>query len=865
MKRLATALATAGARRPWLTIAIIAVVTAAALVGAFRVEMEFSQRALMPEGYGSIETIKDVERAFGGIQYDKALLSGADFTSPEAALALYGYERELKAADDPALWGEYVLGAESYLSQLARNPQAAPIFELAWAVEGARSADGFTEAVREFLAAPGTAQLREMPGADLLFQFLEDIPESEDPLSRKPLAENYLDAALEQTVAGFLQDPAASGFVLGRTLSGEEDGHAHALLRIQVRPDLPQARTFAYARDLQEFTVDHFARYGITAEVSGETYIMQDVQDLSTRDGLILGMAALAFVALVLFVTFRKLLDVVLTLAVVSISTLWVFGLMGFAGMKFTIVSIAIVPLLLGIDIAYSIHILVRYYEERDTGAGALASAAGSVVTVGVAVFLAAATTMFGFLSFSITDMPPIRDFGLLCLAGVFFGYALSVLLLPAALVIRDRGRKTVERRRVESSRLLDWVDRGLVRLSMLAERYRKAVWATALALVVGCAVLASGLSTAADIRGFVPQDMPSYEMFNRVEALFGGQDNAVALVEGEDLLSPESLRSMDAFIQAVLEDPRNLTPEGDERYFKADRVFGLTTIFKALDGKLPASREDAEAALARAGEVYGFDTSSLITPERGQALINFEVFFLGEEDEKAMAAILKDNAARGDGNTAAGDAIEGTSLAAPRYRVTGMPLIIADTMDKLFATQIETSALALVLCALLVMLIFHSIYFGLAATSVVFLAIALELGILRLMGWPLDIMTVMIASLVIGAGIDFGIHVAHRFREEFYINGLGAEEAVNTAVRNVGVALVSAAVTTCGAFLILAISSLSTLRRFGIITAIALASACFAALVLEPSFLASIALRKEKKARKEEGRAQGGGGGGAG
>lgn len=835
MKRLLESLATAGARRPWLIITVILIVSVAAVIGALRVEMEFSQRSLLPEGYESIDTVMQVEEDFGGIDYDKALLSGDDFTSPEALLALYGYPLELEAGKGSAPWGDYVLGVESYISQLARSPQAAPLFALAYAVEGPAEAGEFSSAVRAFLSNPDVAALRAYEGAAPLFEILERAAALEDPTALRGVVGDALGSALRAAVEGYLDEPAAAGFVLGRTLSAD---YRNTLLRIQVRPDLPQARATEYAQRLRDFTVDYFRGYGITAEVSGETYIMMDIQELAVRDGMILGLAALAFIVLVLFFTFRKVLDVILTLAVVLISALWVFGLMGFAGIRFTIVSIAIVPLLLGIDIAYSIHILTRYYEERDGGEGARDSATQAVKTVGVAVFLAAATTMFGFLSFSISDLPPIVEFGLLCLAGVFFGYALSVFLLPAALVIRDRHRDKVERKRMETHRLLNWVDRGLVRLSMLAERHRKVVWVSTLLLVVGCVLLASGLSTSADLRNFVPQDLPAYEVFLRLEEYFGGQDSAVALVEGDEVLSPEALRSMQDFIRSVLEDPRNLTPEGEEKYFREDRVTSLPTIFTAVEGGLPASAAQAETSLERASGLYGFDTSALITPGRDKALVVFEVFFLGEEEEKEMAAILQDRAAE--------------SGAAPpaslRYRVTGMPLIIADTMDKLFTTQIETSALALILCALLVMAIFRSIYYGLAATSVVFLAIALELGILRILGWPLDIMTVMIASMVIGAGIDFGIHVAHRFREEVYVSGLGAEEAINSTVRNVGPALVSAAVTTCGAFLILAISSLSTLRRFGIITAIALASACFAALVLEPSFLASIALRKEKK-----------------
>ncbi len=835
MKRLLESLSTAGARKPWLIIAVILVLSAAAVVGALRVEMEFSQRSLLPEGYESIDAVLQVEEDFGGIEFDGILLSGEDLTSPSALLALYGYELEVKEGESCASWGDYVLGVETFISQLARNPQAAPLFALAYAVEASAGADDFASAVRAFLSGPEGEALRAHEGAAPLFEILERAAELEDPTPLRALVGTALESALRAATEGLLEDPTAAAFILGRTLSTD---FRHALLRIQVKPDIPQTQAMEYARRLKDFTTDYFQRHGITAELSGETYIMMDIQGLAMRDGVILGLAALAFIVLVLFFTFRKLLDVLLALAVVLISILWVFGLMGFAGLRFTIVSIAIVPLLLGIDIAYSIHVLTRYYEERSKGEGAREAAMLAVKTVGVAVFLAAATTMFGFVSFSISDLPPILEFGLLCLVGVFFGYILSVFFLPAALVIRDRRRGRVESKRTDEHRLLNWVDRGLVRLSLLAERRRKVVWALTLLLVAGCMLLASGLSTSADIRTFVPQDLPAYEVFLRLEEYFGGQDSAVALVEGEDLLSPEALLSMQDFIASVLSHPRNLTPQGEEKYFKADRVVGLPTIFTAIEGGMPASVAEAEAALERAGTLYGFDTSALITPDGRKALVAFDVPFLGEEEEEDMAAILKERAAES----------EAASPVALRFRVTGIPLIIADTMDTLFTTQVKTSVLALILCALLVIIVFRSFFYGLAATSVVFLAIAFELGILRILGWPLDIMTVLIASLVIGTGIDFGVHVTHRFREEVYVNGVGAEEAINSTVRNVGAALLSAAVTTCGAFLILAISSLSVLRRFGIITAIALACACFAALVLAPSFLASIALRKEKK-----------------
>ena len=838
MKRLFASFTAFSCRRPWPVLAVIALITVAAVVGALRIEMEFSQRSMLPQGYPSISTLSRVEEEFGGIKYLKVLLRG-DLTSPEGALALYEFQRELEEGEASDLHGAYVLRVDHYLTYLVRNPQARALFDLRSGLGRSESGEEWSRVLEGFLASGEAKQLRADPETEPLFRILDEAAGSQPSEPLRSQVESILDLALREAVSRYLAT-VREGLVVGRSLSG--DGHT-ALVNVQVRADLSQPEDFRYAGRLEDFTRSFFDRHGLEVEVSGETYIMKDIQRIIMKDSAILGAVALAFMVLVIFLTFRKVLDVALTIGVVLISTLWVFGLMGWAGMKYGIMTIAVVPLMLGIDIAYSIHVLNRYYEEREKGRDAAGSAVGSVATVGVAVFLAAATTMFGFLSFFITDLPPMREFGAVCLAGVFFGFLLSVTLLPAALTIRDRRRGRVERSRREKHYVLGWLDRGLASLSLLAERHRRLVWVACAILLAGSALLASGLSTSADFRTFVPRDMPSYSAMTRVEEEFGGQDVAVALVEGEDVLSPEALRRVQDFIQEVLDHPRNAAAGGEGRYFRADKTSSLPGILTAVSGSLPSSREEARSALAMAEEEYGFDASSLLSADGTRTLVVFEVPFVEEKGEEEMSTILREAARKWEGE------------ASLSIQVTGTPLIVSDTLGRLFTTQVKTAFLALLLCVFLVVLVFRSLAYGLSATSVVFLGMVLELGVLRLIGWPLDIMTVMIASLVIGAGIDFGIHVAHRFREEIHQGGMSPEDAVNATVRNVGNALVSAAVTTCGAFLILAISSLSPLRRFGIITALALACSCFAALVVEPAFLTTVAVwKRRRKAAKEGG-----------
>ncbi|MEJ5187295.1 MAG: MMPL family transporter, partial [Candidatus Geothermincolales bacterium] len=328
---------------------------------------------------------------------------------------------------------------------------------------------------------------------------------------------------------------------------------------------------------------------------------------------------------------------------------------------------------------------------------------------------------------------------------------------------------------------------------------------------------------------------------FLRIEEVFGAQDTALVVLEGRDMLSPENLEVMETFVREAVDDPRNRREDGGYKYLDPSRTNSLPGIFALAGGGLPANSAQAEEYLGRLEREFGFEASSLVSPDRSSAIIVFQVPFVDEKGEKEMASILQDKVS------------EIRSKYGVQAEATGTPLIVSDAIGRLFSTQLRTGGLALLLCALLVMVIFRSVAYGLMATSVVFLAIVLELGLLRIIGWPLDIMTVMIASMVIGAGIDFGIHVAHRFREEVRERGMEPEEGVNATVRNVGAALIPGALTTAGAFLILALSSLSPLRRFGVITALALIGACFSAMVIEPTFLTTyeVARRRFEVARK--------------
>ena len=180
-----------------------------------------------------------------------------------------------------------------------------------------------------------------------------------------------------------------------------------------------------------------------------------------------------------------------------------------------------------------------------------------------------------------------------------------------------------------------------------------------------------------------------------------------------------------------------------------------------------------------------------------------------------------------------------------------GITPLTSELLGNLVPTQIETSVLALILSGLVLIIIFRSFKYGLATLSVLIAGISVELGFLSLMNWALDMMTVLIVSMIIGMGIDYGIHVTHRFMEEHRGGEVSVAEALTITVTRMGKTLLASTVCTAGAFLVISFSKMQPIRRFGLITALSLSVCLLASLLVLPSIITLIARHDARKEAK--------------
>jgi hypothetical protein len=157
--------------------------------------------------------------------------------------------------------------------------------------------------------------------------------------------------------------------------------------------------------------------------------------------------------------------------------------------------------------------------------------------------------------------------------------------------------------------------------------------------------------------------------------------------------------------------------------------------------------------------------------------------------------------------------------------------------LQSLFDSQITTLGFVLIIIFLMFILLFRSIYVALIAIAVNLVPIGLIFGF---MGWfaiPLDIMTITIAAIAIGIGVDDTIHYIHRFQNE-YEHKQNYLQAVEASANSIGHAMEYTSVTIMLGFSILVLSNLIPTIYFGLLTMLVMGAALLANIILLPKVL---------------------------
>ncbi|QLD89033.1 MMPL family transporter [Natronomonas salina] len=592
--------------------------------------------------------------------------------------------------------------------------------------------------------------------------------------------------------------------------------------------------------------------------------IMGEEINNSMGDSLaIVGPLALLFVVVALLVAYRDVLDILLGLFGIAAVLVWTFGFMGWAGIDFNQMFIAVPVLLIGLSIDYAIHIFMRHREQRqESGAYGGDSSRGSMrvalVGVGVALVWVTATTAIGFLSNLTSPVPPIQDFGIVSAVGILVALLVFGTLVPALKIELD---EFFENRGFDRKKRAFGTGGG--RFSQLisvggtaARRAPLVVLLLAVLVSLGGAYGATQVDTSFEQEDFIAEDPPGwtdnlpepfrpgdYTMKENLEFVnqnFVREDSqAQILVEG-NVTDPATLQRLADAEDAAADSDVVVTISGDEADVEspirtmrdvADRneSFNATLAAADTDGDGVPDR-NVEAVYDELYDVAPDEAANVVhrTDDGEYRAVRMVVSTKGSADSGDVTSEMRSIAAGIDGN-----GVEATA--------TGQTILFDIVQKQLLDTVIESLLITLVAIFAFLMLAYRitegSATLGVVTLLPVVFSVSWILGTMYLLGIPFNIMTGMITSLTVGLGVAYSIHISERYNIELRRTG-SVWEAMSRTLTGTGGALLGSAATTVGGFGVLVFAILPPLQQFGLITGMTIIYAFLASVLVLPSML---------------------------
>ena len=580
------------------------------------------------------------------------------------------------------------------------------------------------------------------------------------------------------------------------------------------------------------------------------TVVIEDVYKRETTEGMgpLVGMALLVIAALTL-VFMRSPSDLLFTLAGLIIALIWIIGAegwlgphaLGLIGPPNSLTSM--VPIIvISLTVDYAIQIVSHYREQRHLGETVTEAARKGLNNVTVPLALAGVTTIVSLLVSLFSPISIVGDFGVVAGLGVGLTLIVMLTLVPAGRTIIDRRRQS--RRKLKAPRL---IATALPGVSWLAERLgrsltrRPAPYLLAmLAITIVLGFQARGLSSEFHIRDILPRDSTVVEDLDSIDAATGGSTEMVSVLVKAEATEIRTLLNVRALTDAF----------ADEDSRPSAAVGPILASYETLlrdwthDSGQPGDKYDPELAALFQRASADLELDAQLMQElldRIQAKDPTLANLLANDPNGSDAILLQFPAYQNDpvASKAIQEEIEALwfgevdSITATSQQITSITVTDAIT-ERQTEAVFTIIAAALTVLALFFWITARQPALAIIAVGPIVLALVSVLGTMALLGIPYSLVTSIIAALSIGIGVDYTIHMIHRYREE-YARERNPEEAAIRTLGTTGSALLGSALTTGLGIGTLMASPLAASQHFAITAAITIIYSLIATILVVP------------------------------
>ncbi|MDW3094612.1 MAG: MMPL family transporter [Gammaproteobacteria bacterium] len=590
--------------------------------------------------------------------------------------------------------------------------------------------------------------------------------------------------------------------------------------------------------------------------LSGTPLIANDMKRYVLQDIKVFGVAALLSMTIILFIIFHNFVWVLITLFCSFVNVLLASGLIGLFNFNLTVVSSNYVAILLIFSLAIGIHVVVRYQEEMVVQGAAdfnerLIIAIQHISTPCLYMVL---TSTVAFISLIISNIQPVIIFGYIMVIGLCGAYIVSFTILPVLVQLLKPTSRPLHKH----------YSHNILKNSLSSVLEHKII--VMVVLVLGIIVGGFGITKITVENRFIDyfkQTTDIHQGLLVIDQKLGGTvpieivlnaPDEIDLNENENILLGDELDEFDDYLAELENSDGGYTSKS--YWYNRRGIEKIRSIHVYLEGILQigkvlslSSTESVFQHVIKEKVLDDFELSLIYSklPQETKSIL-IQPYLSDTGDQTRIVARLKDSdhsLVRNKLLNKIKDDLEKHFVGRDdiEVKISGIGILYNNVLQSLYRSQILTIGFVFIGIFLMLSILFKSMKFALIAILPNIFTSILILGLMGILNIPLNIMTITIAAITIGIGVDDAIHYIHRYKNE-YAKRNDIYESIMTSQITVGKALWFTSVTIATGFILLIFSNFMPTVYFGLFTCLAMIISIFATFTLIPLALSASSQR---------------------
>ena len=571
--------------------------------------------------------------------------------------------------------------------------------------------------------------------------------------------------------------------------------------------------------------------------LGGIPMIADDMISFIKNDITVFGIGVLLFIIVTLWFIFKKIIWIVVPISSCFFSVLIMTGLLGLLGWKVTVISSNFIALMLILTMAMNIHMSTRFVQLKKNNPSLSNSEIILLTTSKMfwPIIYTVLTTICAFLSLIFSEIKPIIDFGWMMTLGLIVSFTITFTLLPTLLNFLSTEEITIKESESKITKFL----------GNLSINNNKIIFLFSSLIIILSIFGISRLEVENSFINYFKKNTEIYKGMKLIDEKLGGTTPLEVIIKFPKLEANETSKTDDDF-----EDWDEEETQSNEKYwFTKDKIDKIKNVHNYLDG------------LPQIGKVLSFSSiievatqlnnnKELGTLEMGVLYsklpdtIKKEIvdpYISIQENEARISLRIKDSEKDLRRNELIKqinfDLENKLGLKKEEFKLAGVLILFNNLLQSLFKSQILTLGFVMIGIFIMFMILFKNLKLALIGVMPNFIAAFFILGIIGLLGIPLDMMTITIAAITIGIAVDNSIHYIYRFKEE-YLKNNNYKETLRLCHSTVGVAILNTSITIVFGFSILVFSNFIPTIYFGVFTGLAMLFAMISVLTLLPALI---------------------------